>query len=99
VRRDWQWGHGPNPRKRYSVFKLPAPDVVYGLRAEYVKIEIPNEENLEGRYARGVRFYYRDCKTAPSIAPLDGAVAGDLKEFDARCIGREDLYQFENPVS
>ncbi len=95
VERTWTWGNGPKLRKCYCIFKLPSPDLIFGLRAEYVKIEIPGETTLKGAYARGLRFRYNECNVTPTIDPPDGAAAGDLHSFKARHFGDDDLYQLE----
>jgi hypothetical protein len=95
VERKWNWGEGPRPEKCYCIFKLPSPDRIFGLRGEYVKIDIPGEQGLEGNYARGLRFYYSECSVAPTIIPQDGAAAGDLHKFCAKYWGHSDLYQTE----
>jgi hypothetical protein len=95
VQRNWDKKWGPKPLDCYCIFKLPSPDKVFGLRGEYVKIDIPKETSLEGIYARGIRFWYADCPVAPAIMPADGAAAGDLHYFDASYCGHDDLYQVE----
>ncbi len=94
---DWQWGNGPKAKECYCIFKLPSPDLVFGLRAEYVKIDVPGGgKSWPGKpYARGLRFYYDECKVAPKITPLNGAAAGDFRKFDAKYFGHSDLYQVE----
>jgi hypothetical protein len=95
VKRKWNGEDGPTIDKCYCIFKLPAPDLVFGLRSEYVKIEIPGEPCLEGNYARGLRFFYAQCKAAPTILPSGGAAAGDLSEMNSKHFGRNDFYQIE----
>lgn len=95
VRRNWDKKWSPKPESCYCIFKLPSPDRVFGLRGEYVKIDIPGERSLEDLYARGIRFCYTDCPTGPAITPVDGAAAGDLHLFDAAYCGHDSLYQVE----
>jgi hypothetical protein len=69
-----KWGDtsGNIPKKDdcYCIFKLPLPDFIFGLRPEYVKIVKPDGGGWSGLCARGVRFYYKECKTPPQIDSL-----------------------------
>lgn len=91
----WKWGGGPAPEKCYCIFKLPSPDFIFGLRGEYLKIDIPNKPTMVDNFARGLRFLYNECNTKPTILPPDGAAAGDLSCLDASCYGHNDFYQLE----
>jgi hypothetical protein len=93
VELDWNFGAGPEAKKCYCIFKLPSPSLIFGLRAEYVKIDVPGEQGWEGVYARGLRFWYSECDVAPTINP-----AADLhnpNKFDASSFGHSSLYQME----
>jgi hypothetical protein len=91
-----KWKEEPNPRKCYCTFKLPLPDLIFGLRPEQVKIS-GDEVNVNGEFARGLRFVYNECLAAPTIGPASpSAVVGAPSSiFDPACFNNGNLYQME----
>jgi hypothetical protein len=61
---DWKETNGNIPQNKdcYCIFQLPRPDYIYGLRPEWVSITKVNGVVMEGKYARGLRFYYSNSK-------------------------------------
>jgi hypothetical protein len=75
---DWGLcGIPPKPSDCYCIFELPLPDFIHGLRAEYVKIVAKGRPTLEGKYARGVRFYYSDSQK-PTVTPAEPTKLGTI---------------------
>jgi hypothetical protein len=97
VWRPWEqdWKNGPGKRKCYCIFRLPSPNSVHGLRAEYLKIDIPNETFPDGFYARGLRFCYKQCDPKLKIMPQDGAASGSFVDLDATTCGDKNRLHIE----
>lgn len=95
VTRNWTSGNGPKDKHCRAIFRLPSPDEVYGLGAEYVKIEIPNEKTIVGDFARGIRFFYRSCATRPRLVFSEKPVSAGSPVFNASHYGPIASYQFE----
>jgi hypothetical protein len=72
------------PGKCYCIFRLPHPDNIFGLNAELVEITRPDGGGWHNKkYARGLRFYYGECKHAPQIAPAPSTDRLDATYFQA----------------
>jgi hypothetical protein len=84
---DWNKVWDPHEQDCYSIFTFPPPDFIFGLQAEYVKIDLPAGPGWEGDYARGLRFRYNNSD-APKLS--------GYPELDATYSnGNDDLYHIE----
>jgi hypothetical protein len=96
VKWKWAWGDGPKPGECYCIFRLPSPDVICGLRAEWAEISTSDGPIFEGaEYARGIRFHYKHCDKEPMISSVGGKSKSDFTDFTAKYYGHGDNYQVE----
>src|SRR5258708_4431489 len=78
---DWEsknWPTSPGKTLWRYVFELPAPDIIFGLCAEYADIQ-GHKAPTGTRFARGLRLKYGDSKP-PDISGLNTQI--DARHFD-----------------
>ena len=85
------------------IFELPAPDFIFGLQPEFIDIQGGAGATWKGKYARGVRFQYRDSPDPqftglPAINALytngkDSFYHIEILYRDTNTISSEDPYE------